>query len=70
MLVWLASYLQSLFSHLAVFQYLSLRAILSVMTSLGILLVMGPWFIRKLNQKQIGQSVRSDGPETHLSKSG
>ncbi len=70
MLVWLADFLQSYFSPLAVFQYLSLRAIFGVMTALGILLTMGPWFIRKLNQKQIGQSVRDDGPESHLSKSG
>ena len=70
MLVWLASYFESLFSPLAVVQYLTLRGIFGVMTALGISLLLGPWFIRKLNQKQIGQSVRDDGPQSHLSKSG
>ncbi len=70
MLVWLSEYLQQYVKAFAVFQYLTLRGILGVMTALGISLLMGPWFIRKLNQKQIGQSVRTDGPQSHLSKSG
>lgn len=70
MLVLLAEYLQQYFSPLAVVQYLSLRAIFGVMTALSIMLLMGPWFIRQLSQKQIGQSVREDGPQSHLSKSG
>lgn len=70
MLVWLAEYLQQYFKVFAVVQYLTLRGIFGVMTALGISLLLGPWFIRKLNQKQIGQSVRSDGPQSHLSKSG
>ena len=70
MLVWLAQYLEQYLSAFAVFQYLTLRGILGVMTALGVSLLMGPWFIRWLNQKQIGQSVRDDGPESHLSKSG
>ncbi len=70
MLVWLAEYLTPYFSPLAVIQYLTLRGILGVMTALFISLLMGPWFIRKLNQMQIGQSVRNDGPQSHLSKSG
>ncbi|MBU2885399.1 phospho-N-acetylmuramoyl-pentapeptide-transferase [Gilvimarinus agarilyticus] len=70
MLLWLAENLQEYNSHFFVFQYLTLRAILSVMTALGISLLMGPWMIRKLNQLQIGQSVRDDGPQSHLTKSG
>lgn len=70
MLVWLTEYLQQYISGFTVFQYLTLRGILGVMTSLGISLLMGPWFIRKLNEKQIGQSVRGDGPQSHLSKTG
>lgn len=70
MLVWLAEYLQNYISGFAVFQYLTLRGILGVMTALGISMVMGPWFIRKLNQLQIGQAIRDDGPQSHLSKSG
>lgn len=70
MLVWLAAYFESFFSPFSVVQYLTLRGILGVMTALAISLLLGPWFIRKLNQKQIGQSVRNDGPQSHLSKSG
>lgn len=70
MLVWLAQYLEAYFTPLSVVQYLTLRGILGIMTALFISLLMGPWFIRKLNQKQIGQAVRDDGPQTHLSKSG
>ena len=70
MLVWLAEYLQQYVSGFAVFQYLTLRGIFSILTALGISLLMGPWFIRKLNQLQIGQSIRDDGPQSHLSKSG
>lgn len=70
MLVWLAEYLETFFRPLAVFQYLSLRGILGVMTALCVSLLLGPWFIRKMVQKQIGQAVRSDGPKSHLSKSG
>lgn len=70
MLLWLAEYLQQYMSQFAVFQYLTLRAILGVLTALAISLLLGPWMIRKLNYLQIGQSVRDDGPESHLSKSG
>ncbi len=70
MLLWLAEYLQQYAQAFAVFQYLSVRGILGVMTALAISLLMGPWMIRRLNHLQIGQSVRDDGPESHLSKSG
>ena len=62
MLLWLAEYLQQYANGFNVFKYLTLRAILGVMTALAISLLMGPWMIRKLNQLQIGQSVRDDGP--------
>ncbi|GAA5317776.1 MAG: phospho-N-acetylmuramoyl-pentapeptide-transferase [Candidatus Pelagadaptatus aseana] len=70
MLLILAEYLQQYASFFGVFQYLTLRAILGVLTALAISLLLGPWMIRKLNELQIGQSVRDDGPESHLSKSG
>ncbi|SMF02481.1 Phospho-N-acetylmuramoyl-pentapeptide-transferase [Alteromonadaceae bacterium Bs31] len=70
MLVWLAELLQEYVSGFGVFRYLSLRGILSILTALGISMVLGPWFIRKLNNLQIGQAIRDDGPESHLSKSG
>ena len=53
-----------------VFNYLTLRAVLAAGTALAIGLVAGPWVIRKLTALKIGQAVRTDGPQTHLSKSG
>ena len=70
MLLWLSEYLTTLDSGFAVFQYLTFRGILGVMTSLLISLLVGPYMIRRLNYHQIGQAVRDDGPETHLAKSG
>lgn len=70
MLFWLAEQLKEHVHGFAVFQYLTLRAILGVLTALGMSLLLGPWFIRRLNDLRIGQSVRTDGPQSHLSKSG
>lgn len=55
---------------LDVLQYLTLRSILGILTSLAISFAVGPAIIRKLTLLKIGQSVRDDGPQTHLSKSG
>lgn len=70
MLLWLADFLQQYLNAFGVVKYLSVRAILGVLTALGISLLVGPWMIRRLNYLQIGQAVRDDGPQTHLSKSG
>ena len=70
MLLILAEYLQTLESAFNVFQYLTLRTILSALTALAISLLVGPWMIRRLSRYQIHQQVRSDGPETHLLKAG
>lgn len=70
MLLWLANLLAEYFSVFGVVKYLTFRAIVGMLTALGISLVCGPWMINKLNYLQIGQSVRTDGPESHLSKSG
>ncbi len=70
MLLWLAEWLQEYADAFHVFQYLTMRGILSVLTALAISLIIGPWLIRKLNEHQIGQSVRDDGPQSHLAKSG
>jgi phospho-N-acetylmuramoyl-pentapeptide-transferase len=70
MLLYLSELLSQFHSGFNVFQYLTLRAILGVLTALGIALVVGPTMIRHLTFKQIGQVVRDDGPESHFSKSG
>ncbi len=62
--------LSAQFSALNVFQYITLRAILGVITALGLALLIGPWMIRKLAAMKFGQQVRTDGPQSHLSKSG
>ncbi len=53
-----------------VFSYLTLRAVLAAGTALVIGLVAGPWVIRKLTEMKIGQAIRTEGPQSHLSKSG
>ncbi|RLJ67765.1 phospho-N-acetylmuramoyl-pentapeptide-transferase [Sulfurisoma sediminicola] len=53
-----------------VFSYITLRAVLATMTALTISFVAGPAVIRWLTAKKIGQSVRDDGPQTHLVKAG
>ncbi len=70
MLLYITDYLTQLHSGFGVFQYLTLRAILGVLTALVISFIVGPIMIRKLSHYQIGQHVRDDGPEAHLTKAG
>ncbi len=53
-----------------VFNYITLRAVMASLTALAISFVVGPAMIRKLTAYKIGQSVRDDGPQTHLIKAG
>ena len=53
-----------------VFNYITLRTVLAALTSLMISFIIGPSMIRKLTAYKIGQSVRDDGPQTHLVKAG
>lgn len=70
MLYSLSDYLTQFHSGFNVFQYLTLRSILGILTSLMISLIVGPSMIRYLSSTNIGQNVRHDGPESHLSKAG
>lgn len=70
MLLWLINFLTPTYSFFEVFHYLSLRAILGVLTALAVALWLGPWMIRRLTCKQIGQAIRDDGPQSHLAKAG
>ena len=70
MLLIFAEYLQQYHSGFNVFQYLTLRAILGTITALMLSLLIGPVMIRKLVSYKIGQTVRDDGPKSHLSKAG
>lgn len=70
MFLYLAQQLSELYSGFRVFNYLTLRAILAALTALLISFVIGPWMIRTLQLRQIGQNVRKDGPQSHLPKAG
>ena len=70
MLVWLSDYLMQFNSAFAVLQYITVRGIFSVLTALGVSLLVGPILIRAINANQIGQVIRDDGPQSNLSKAG
>ncbi|MDN6296701.1 MAG: phospho-N-acetylmuramoyl-pentapeptide-transferase [Halomonas sp.] len=70
MLLHLANFLAQYQSAFQVVNYLTLRVILSALTALLLCLWLGPLVIRRLVEGQIGQAVRDDGPQSHLSKAG
>ncbi len=70
MLFHLSEYLSQYVSGFNVFTYITMRAIMAALTALVISFVYGPRVIRRLSSRQIGQTVRDDGPETHLIKTG
>lgn len=70
MLLALAQWLAQDIRAFNVFTYITLRAVLATITALIISWMVGPFMIRKLTAYKIGQSVRDDGPQTHLIKAG
>ena len=70
MLYWTAKLLAPHYTGFHVFSYLTLRAILAVMSGLSLSLLVGPRMISRLSRYQIGQVVRDDGPRSHLPKAG
>ena len=68
--LWLTDYLSEFFSGFAVFQYLTFRTMVSVVTALLMSLLIGPVMIARLARAQIGQTIRDDGPASHFSKAG
>ncbi len=70
MLLALSQWLAQEVRFFTVFNYITLRTVLAAMTSLLISFMVGPAMIRKLTAYKIGQSVRTDGPQTHLVKAG
>ncbi len=70
MLLELARYLAADIHGFNVFNYITLRAVMATLTALVISFVVGPRMIKKLTQYKVGQSVRDDGPQTHLIKAG
>ncbi|MFO8071894.1 MAG: phospho-N-acetylmuramoyl-pentapeptide-transferase [Polyangia bacterium] len=55
---------------LNVLRYVPFRVIMGMLTAMFICFALSPWFIKRMQQRQVGQSVRDDGPETHVSKAG
>ncbi len=70
MLLWLFQMLGEGISAFNVFSYITLRAVMAVLTALVISFVVGPWMIDKLKIMKFGQAVRDDGPQSHLVKAG
>lgn len=70
MMLLLSDWLAQFDEGFRVVQYITLRAIFAAITSLVACLFVGPIMIRWLQSASIGQSVRDDGPSTHLSKAG
>ncbi len=62
--------LHEYFSAFNVFRYITFRTAYAVLTALLFCFLFGPLFIRWLRQRQIGQQIRSDGPQSHLGKAG
>jgi phospho-N-acetylmuramoyl-pentapeptide-transferase len=60
----------SFLSWMNLFRYQTTRIIAATLTAMIISFVLGPWFIRRLQEQQIGQPIREDGPETHFVKVG
>ncbi len=70
MLYHLAQWLQADYSWLRLFNYLTVRAVLGILTALIFSFVFGPLLIERLYRFKFGQPIRSDGPESHLKKTG
>ena len=70
MLLWLAQFFKDDIGLLRVFGFITFRAVFATMTAISIGLFAGPAVIRMLARLKVGQAIRTDGPQTHLIKSG
>ena len=70
MLLWLAQFFQQDIGVFRLFNFITFRAVFATLTALAIGLIAGPGVIRMLTRLKVGQAVRTDGPQTHLIKSG
>ncbi len=62
--------LHSSYSGFNVFRYITFRTLIAALTALAVSMLLGPLFIRRMSAHQIGQTIRPDGPQSHLSKAG
>ncbi|MGU9957898.1 MAG: phospho-N-acetylmuramoyl-pentapeptide-transferase [Arenicellales bacterium WSBS_2016_MAG_OTU3] len=70
MLAYLFETLSQDYSAFNVFRYLTFRGICATLTALSICFIVGPYMIRQLTRNKIGQTIRDDGPQSHLMKAG
>lgn len=70
MFLFLLDYLSSLNTNFLVFEYITLRAIFSIITALSISLLFGPYIIKKFSINNFSEVIRDDGPKSHISKAG
>ncbi|MES2683924.1 MAG: phospho-N-acetylmuramoyl-pentapeptide-transferase [Pseudomonadota bacterium] len=70
MLYHLAQWLQADYSWLRLFSYLTVRAVLGILTALIFSFTFGPMLIERLHRFKFGQPIRNDGPQSHLKKTG
>jgi phospho-N-acetylmuramoyl-pentapeptide-transferase len=70
MLYYLLYSLRDEISVLRVVQYLTFRTAVASLTALAISLILGPWLIKRLRAFQIGQVIRTEGPQAHRAKAG
>jgi len=70
MLLELARWLQEFARLFALFDYITMRAILGALTALALSLWLGPVVIERLSRLKGGQPIRTDGPQSHFSKAG
>ncbi len=71
MLYWLGfEQLFPLYTPFRVFQYATFRTAMASLTALLLSLLLGPWLIRRLQEFQIGQHIRAEGPQSHHKKAG
>jgi phospho-N-acetylmuramoyl-pentapeptide-transferase len=70
LLYYLSFPLSMTYSGFNVFRYITFRAAMAALLALVISFLLGPWLIRTLTEKQIGQQIRDDGPASHAIKAG
>jgi len=62
--------LHTTYSAFNVLRYITFRTVVAALAAFLLSFLLGPWLIRRLTANQIGQQIRPDGPERHLSKAG
>ncbi len=70
MLLEFALWMERHYGAFRLFEYITFRTIMAALTALAVSLFTGPKLIRRLAAVKVGQVIRSDGPQSHLSKAG